>query len=270
MPELEKSADAPFSVRICQARAFGRVPLLLYLGSIILITLLLSGYLLIMVRESGLPSWVMLPAAAVLVLGASSLGVSLTNWLATLFTRPQPLPRMDFSMEIPPEASTLVVIPTMLSDVQSAEDLLEALEIRFLTNRANNLHFGLLTDFCDAPHEKMPEDDEILRLAEKGIKELHEKYRGVRGGSFYLFHRTRRWNPEEKIWMGYERKRGKLAELNAFLRDGKRGCFSKIMGATELLSNVKYVITLDTDTQLPRDAAAKFIGTMAHPLNRPV
>ncbi|HPB33141.1 MAG TPA: cyclic beta 1-2 glucan synthetase, partial [Candidatus Sumerlaeota bacterium] len=153
--------------------------------------------------------------------------------------------------------------------VQSAKDLVEALEIRFLANRANNLHFGLLTDFCDAPHEKMPEDDEILRLAEKGIKELHEKYRGVKGGTFYLFHRPRLWNAEEGIWMGYERKRGKLAELNAFLRDGKRGCFSKIMGATELLSNVKYVITLDTDTQLPRDAAAKFIGTMAHPLNHP-
>ncbi|OQB54569.1 MAG: N,N'-diacetylchitobiose phosphorylase [Deltaproteobacteria bacterium ADurb.Bin151] len=270
LPELEKRARMRLSLSETVTRAFGRVPLLLYLGSIILITLLLSGYLLIMVRESGLPSWVMLPAAAVLVLGASSLGVSLTNWLATLFTRPQPLPRMDFSMEIPPEASTLVVIPTMLSDVQSAEDLLEALEIRFLTNRANNLHFGLLTDFCDAPHEKMPEDDEILRLAEKGIKELHEKYRGVKGGTFYLFHRPRLWNAEEGIWMGYERKRGKLADLNMFLRDGVKDRFSKIVGATELLSNIKYVITLDTDTQLPRDAAEKFIGTMAHPLNHPL
>lgn len=269
LPKLEKRAQMRLSLSESVRRAFIRVPLLIYLGSIVVITLLLTGYLLILVQAAGLPKWTMFPAALVIALGSSSLGVSLTNWLATLFIRPQPLPRLDFSMEIPPEASTLVVIPTMLSDVQSAKDLVEALEIRFLANRTNNLHFGLLTDFCDAPCEKMPEDNEILSVAEKGIKELHEKYRGVRGGSFYLFHRPRRWNPEEKIWMGYERKRGKLAELNAFLRDGTRDCFSKIMGATELLSNVKYVITLDTDTQLPRDAAAKFIGTMAHPLNRP-
>ena len=269
LPELEKRALMRLPLSEIIRRAVGRVPLLLYMGSIVLITLLLTGCLLIMVEASGLPDGILLPAAVILALGASALGVSLTNWLVTLFMRPQPLPRMDFSLEIPPEAGTLVVIPTMLSDVQSAEDLLEALEIRFLTNRANNLHFGLLTDFCDAPREKMPEDDEILLVAEKGIKELHEKYRGVKGGSFYLFHRPRLWNPEEGLWMGYERKRGKLADLNAFLRGGARDRFSKIVGATELLSNVKYVITLDTDTQLPRDAAEKFIGTMAHPLNHP-
>jgi len=269
LPQLEKSAQMRLSLSESMRRVFDRVHIFLYLGCITLITLLLAGCLLVKIHADGLHGWILLPAAVILVLGASSLGVALTNWLATLFTYPRPLPRMDFSLKIPSEFSTLVIIPTMLNNAQNVEDLIEALEIRFLTNKVDNLHFGLLTDFRDAPEEKMPEDDELLRLAEKGIKELLEKYKDVKGGTFFLFHRPRLWNPEEGIWMGYERKRGKLAELNALLRGGARDCFSKIVGATELLSNVKYVITLDTDTQLPRDAAEKFIGTMAHPLNRP-
>ena len=269
LPQLEKSAQMLFPLSESARSILGRVPLLLYLGSILGITLLLTGYLLSRIHAAGIGGWILLPSSLVLVLSASSLGVALTNWLATQLARPQPLPRMDFSLEIPPESSTLVVIPTMLNNLQNVKDLIEALEIRFLTNRVDNLHFGLLTDFRDAACEKMPEDDELLRLAERGIKELHDKYRGVKGGTFFLFHRPRLWNPEEGIWMGYERKRGKLADLNSLLRGGAKGCFSKIVGATELLSNVKYVITLDTDTQLPRDAAEKFIGTMAHPLNHP-
>ena len=105
----------------------------------------------------------------------------------------------------------------------------------------------------------------MLQLARMGIEGLNEKYVG---GTFFLFHRPRRWNPKERLWMGYERKRGKLAELNSFLRGGSRDRFSLVVGETAVLSNVKYVITLDTDTQLPRDAAWQFVGAMAHPLNR--
>ncbi len=113
-------------------------------------------------------------------------------------------------------------------------------------------------------------------LARKGIEDLNEKYRraanpagdGAAGDTFFLFHRPRRWNPEERVWMGYERKRGKLADLNALLRGGGQDRFSLVVGETAALSQVKYVITLDTDTQLPRDSARQFVGVMAHPLNR--
>ena len=117
--------------------------------------------------------------------------------------------------------------------------------------------------------KRCPTDDALLRLAEMRIEELNEKYRGLKRGLFFLFHRPRLWNPGEQLWMGYERKRGKIAALNAFLRTGLKEDFSLIVGITEILSNVKYVITLDTDTQLPRDSAQQFVGAMAHPLNRP-
>ncbi len=250
-------------------RTLSCAPLFLYLGGVMGITLVLSGVLLSQLSADGAPWWMLPPLALILLLCASSLGVSLTHFFSTLLVSPKHLPRLDFSREIPPEYCTLVVIPTMLSSIQGVEDLLESLEIRYLTNRHDHLHFGLLTDFTDAPHETMPDDKRLLQIAEQGVKDLHEKYRGGKGGMFFLFHRPRLWNPQEKVWMGYERKRGKLADLNAFLRGHAKDRFSRVVGATEMLGNVKYVITLDTDTQLPRDTAQLFIGTMAHPLNRP-
>ena len=147
------------------------------------------------------------------LLGASHLAVALVNWLATLLATPHPLPRMDFSKGIPPESRTLAVVPTMLISAQNIEDLIEALEVRFLANQDENLHFGLLTDFRDADEETTPEDEPLLRLARQKIEELNKKYRRGKGDTFFLFHRPRRWNPQERIWMGYERKTRKACGI---------------------------------------------------------
>ena len=171
-------------------------------------------------RRAARPGWLLAATGVLSVLGASQLAVAVVNWLATLLATPQPLPRMDFSKGIPPESRTLVVVPTMLTSAQGIEDLVEALEVRFLANRDANLHFGLLTDFPDAAAETLPEDEPLLLLARQGIEALNAKYGDAEGDSFFLFHRPRRWNARERVWMGYERKRGKLAELNAFLRGG--------------------------------------------------
>ena len=138
--------------------------------------------------------------------------------------------------------------------------------MRFLANRDDNLHYALLTDFQDADEETLPADEALALAAFRGIDELNRKYRSSE--RFFLFHRPRRWNSGERRWMGYERKRGKLSQLNSCLRDGRADRFSLVAGETKVLRGVKYVITLDTDTQLPRDAARQLVGAMAHPLNR--
>jgi len=217
----------------------------------------------------GLQDWSLALIGALSLLCTSRLAVALVNWLSTLLVVPRPLPRMDFSEGIPPEWRSLVVVPTMLTSPGNIESLVESLEVRFLANRDDNLYFGLLTDFRDANKETVPEDGELLRLARKGIEELNDKYANAKSGPFFLFHRPRRWNPQERTWMGYERKRGKLAELNLLLRGGAPDRFSFVVGKTADLPNVKFVIPLDTDTQLPRDSARQFVGAMAHPLNRP-
>ena len=249
------------------------MPLTLYLGGIGLIAGLFTAHLLVRALPAGLPLWTMILLALLAVLATSQLAVSLVNWLASLLVAPHPLPKMDFSEGIPPASRTLVVVPTMLTSPANVESLVEALEVRFLANRDASVHFALLTDFLDAGQETLPGDAALMQLAAERIDELNLKYGRKAGDSaadvFFLFHRSRRWNPQEQVWMGYERKRGKLADLNALLLNGIRDGFSLIVGDTAALAGARYVITLDTDTQLPRDAARQFIGAMAHPLNRP-
>ena len=160
----------------------------------------------------------------------------------------------------------------MLTSQRAIESLTEALEVRFLANRDDNLRYALLTDFPDAQQETLAKDGPLLQLAKTEIEELNKKYRTASGkpaDNFFLFHRPRLWNARENIWMGYERKRGKQAALNALLQGGDTEKFSLIVGDLTCLASVRYVITLDTDTQLPRDAARELVGAMAHPLNRP-
>jgi cellobiose phosphorylase len=267
-PQVERLAQVRLSTAAVLQRIGRRFPLFAYLGAIALLTATLSGGLLAQAQADGLAGWLLALFGTLLLLSTSQLAVALVNWLATRLATPQPLPRMDFSQGIPPESRTLVVIPTLLTSAAGIEALVEDLEVRFLANRDENLHFSLLTDFRDAPQETCPEDEPLLRLARQRIEALNQKYRRAESDTFFLFHRPRRWNPQERLWMGYERKRGKLADLNALLRSGSIEPFSLIVGRTEVLANVRYVITLDTDTQLPRDAAWQCVGALAHPLNR--
>jgi cyclic beta-1,2-glucan synthetase len=281
-PELERVMHTRAGPWARFRRSVARRRMDWYGGAILLSTLVLAALplyygpsrgatLLLTTGPPGAWSWV---AGLALLIGASQLAVSLVNWLATLLAAPKTLPRMDFSSGIPASSRTLVVVPTMLGSSQGIDDLVDALEVRFLANRDPQLHFALLTDFHDAREETCPDDAALLGHANERITELNRKYRDSNGGPdgvdrFFLLHRPRQWNPRERTWMGHERKRGKLADLNALLRGSGRERFSFIAGDISRLSGVRYVITLDTDTQLPRDAAWQFIATMAHPLNRP-
>ena len=268
LAQLERRAEVRLSLVEFLRKIGGRFPLLLYGGTILLTTAVIAEGLTAQAYAGGVRGWVLGLVGLLSLLCTSHLTVALVNWLVTLLATPRPLPRMDFSKGIPPECRTLVVVPTILTSAQTIEDLVEALEVRFLANRDDHLHFGLLTDFPDATKETLPEDEPLLRLAQQRIEELNEKYRGSGRDTFFLFHRPRRYHSRDRIWMGYERKRGKLADLNGLLRGGSRDPFAFLVGDTSVLLDVKYVLTLDTDTQLARDSAWQFVGAMVHPLNR--
>lgn len=204
-----------------------------------------------------------------LAICGTQFAVSIINWICGLLVSPRPIDRLDFSAEIPVEYQTIVVVPTMLTSPRGIESLLEQLEVRFLANRDRHLSYALLTDFSDADQERLPSDEQLTTLARQGIELLNQKYAGDRQDTFFLFHRPRVFNPQEGVWMGRERKRGKLTDFNALLRGGRSDAFSVIVGNIRPLLTVRFVITLDTDTQLPRDSARQLIGCMAHPLNRP-
>ncbi len=267
---LEQAAGVRWSPRGVLGKGIRRYPLFFYLSSIFVWTACIMAGLIAWADHGGLPAWILALLVAPVLVSVSQFAVSIANWLVTIYIGPQPLPRMDFRHGIPPEHRTIAAVPTMLLNAAATDALLEQLEIRYLANSAPNLHFALLTDLADAPQAVMPEDEGLVRQAREGIASLNRKYEHDRPDIFYLFHRPRRWNEPDRVWMGYERKRGKLKEFNALLRGGSKDCFQEIVGECSVLPQVRYVITLDTDTELPRDAARKLVEAISHPLNRPV
>ncbi|MFL6351670.1 MAG: glucoamylase family protein [Bryobacteraceae bacterium] len=203
-----------------------------------------------------------------LILPATQAAVELINHLVTSVLTPHGMPKLDFSKGVDPSCATMVAIPTLLLNEKQIRNLVDDLEVRYLVNRDPYIHYALLTDLPDSA-EPASEHDPRIDLAVQLIDGLNRKYQGEPYGTFYLFHRHRVYNPREGTWMGWERKRGKLLELNHFLRQ-TYDPFPVKAGDLSRLPHIRYVLTLDSDTQLPRSAAQRMIGTMAHPLNRPL
>jgi len=270
LPLLEKQLQArlPFNRRL--GRLILRFPLLFYVGFVALITIGCTWGFIAFGEQEVLPVWAEGVGLVALALCASQLAIAVVNWMTTLLVPACSMPRMDFSHGIPPEFKTIIVIPTMLDSEEGIARLLEGLEVRFVGNQDPQLCFALLTDFRDAAQAVLPEDEHLVELARQGVEKLNQKYAPTHPPSFFLVHRPRRWNEREKRWMGHERKRGKLEEFNALLQRGETAPFAALVGDREILRSVRFVITLDTDTELPREAARQLVATMAHPLIRPV
>ncbi|HET9634933.1 MAG TPA: glucoamylase family protein [Gemmatimonadaceae bacterium] len=244
-----------------------RHPNTLYFGGITVFTMMAMAVLLEVAEQA--PVWVQALLSLLALVPASEIGISVINQLITLLMPPRVLPKLELREEgIPEEYMTAVVVPTLLGSVHAAEEALEHLEVQYLANRDPNLQFAILSDFTDSPTEHREGDNEIIAAASAGIKALNAKYRTGDEDVFFLFHRPRLWNPKQNVWMGWERKRGKLAQFNQYLRGEARDAFNTIIGETSRLKLVRYVVTLDSDTVLPRDAAHLLVGTIAHPLNR--
>ena len=268
-PALERLVQMRLSPMIVASKLGHRLPLFFYLGAIALVTLATLFALGDWLHRHGIGRLMLLSVSALAAVSASQLGVAIVNRLVTSWVSPKRLPRLDFKNGIPVVCRTAVVVPTMLTGRAAIDEMLDALEVRYLANREKHLHFALLTDFSDADQETLSTDADLLAEVRLGVENLAAKYEHDRRNIFYLFHRSRRWNSHEGAWMGYERKRGKLADFNAMLR-GATDRFTTTFGDTAELTAVRYVITLDTDTLLPRDTARQLVGAMAHALNRPV
>jgi cyclic beta-1,2-glucan synthetase len=239
-----------------------------YLPGIAVFTLLIVlGVVLTLTDASTSLGLVLLSTLAVL-LPSSQSAVQIMNYLATLLLPAQILSKLDFSEGLPNDCVTFVAIPTLLLDERQVHKLADDLEVRFLGNHDPNLHFVLLTDLPDSP-EKPPANNPLVDLCAELIRGLNEKYAGEKAGSFFVLHRHPVYNPRERLWMGWERKRGKLMDLNNLLR-GQFDSFPVKVGDLSILSSVRFVITLDSDTELPRGSARRMVGALAHPLNQAI
>src|SRR5437868_4925381 len=263
--ERETSARVPLaerSRRWLRAHAAGA-----YFGTIFLLTVAMVAAPLLF--SAGSVHWLTHGLLGfLLLLPASELAVLAVNYFVTSVLPPRVLPKMSFKKEgIPDDCRTLVVVPMLLTTPSAIQNQLSRLEIHYLGNTDANLRFSLLSDFSDAPRQSMPEDAEYIDIVARGIEELNRRHGA---GHFFLFHRGRRWSESEQRWIGWERKRGKLEQLNRFLIGESTPELEGFLyaGDRTQLEGVRFVITLDADTQLLRDTARRMIETLAHPLNQ--
>ncbi|MEO8267063.1 MAG: glucoamylase family protein [Ilumatobacteraceae bacterium] len=269
---LERQLDVRVPLATRLRRAYVRYPTTGYLATVVFLTVVTLAIPLLLSRHGGVAGPGLIVITIFALAPASDLAVNLVNMMVTRVLGPMRLPRLDLDDGVPTSLRTLVVVPMLLTGEDEAEALVGGLEVHYLGNRDGDLRFALLSDWLDAPAERMPGDDEVLSAAVAAVDRLNERYGEAPGGGarFLLFHRTRRWNEAEGCWMGWERKRGKLQELNALLR----GSTTTSYLTTELPSarpptDVRYIVTLDADTLVPRGAIGRLVGTIAHPLNQP-
>jgi cyclic beta-1,2-glucan synthetase len=225
--------------------------------------------LLRVARHVERPTFAVLAALAlVLVVPVSEVTITLINWIVMVALPPRILSKLSFERGIPADCRTLVAVPALIGREEDVYELLADLEVRSLANPGKNLHFALVTDFPDADTEERPGEARLLEIAKQGIAALNAREETLGGDRYVLLHRRRLLNAAEGCWMGWERKRGKLDELNRLLRGKLDTSFTVVTAPASVLRGVRYVLTLDADTQLPREVVRRLVGTIAHPLNR--
>ncbi|MEO7143770.1 MAG: glycosyl transferase, partial [Bryobacteraceae bacterium] len=261
--QLESKVGARLPLRRKLTRGLRRNATPFYLTAVAALTISFLAITMTLAWDMGVRNTaIRIVLCALAAFPLSELALQIINALVISLLPPDKLPKMDFQHGIPPRNSTLVMIPMMLSSAEVVQHEIEKLEVRFLGNQESNLWFGLFADFTDAETESAAGDDALVRVAHQGIEALNKRYPGDR---FVLFHRPRSWSETEQRWIGRERKRGKIEDLNAYLcGEGP----ADLLAAGRLPPAIRYVISLDADTQLPPGAARRMIETIAHPLNQ--
>jgi cyclic beta-1,2-glucan synthetase len=238
-----------------------------YLGTTALGTAILVGAAVFYAYVHGWRGAALAIVALLTLVPASEITIQILQRIISQLIPPRRLPRLELE-QVPASARTMVIVPTIFDRAEHVADFLAHLEVQALGNVDPHIHFAVLSDFRDAATEMLPRDAEILEAARAGIAALNQKHGNGRSDRFFLFHRLRQWNPSEGRWMGWERKRGKIEEFNRLLRGATDTSFAVQAGDLSILPEVRYCITLDSDTRLPRDAARQLIGIITHPLNR--
>jgi cyclic beta-1,2-glucan synthetase len=250
-----------------RVRRFGfRQATALYLGSQLGLILLGVAAAVLYADAWGAGTGLLALAAVLALVPSSELASTIVQRIAATLVRPRRLPRLDLRGGVPSGARTMVIIPTMFDTVARAREMVDHLEVQAIGNLDPYFHFALLSDFVDADEAERPGDDAIVAAAREGIEALNARY--GEAARFYLFHRKRQWNPREGRFMGWERKRGKLEEFNRLLRGAADTSYVVQVGDLSALPQVRYCLTLDSDTRLPRDVARQLVGILSHPLNR--
>jgi cyclic beta-1,2-glucan synthetase len=239
-----------------------------YIAAVIVLTGLLTAAMVAPLWRAATPAGLSLLVTLIALVPTSTAAMALANAVVTRLMPPRSLLKLDLSEGLPARWQSCVAVPALLGDLDEVETLLRGMEVNYLANRDPNLRFALLADPPDADVEVAPRDEAVLEAAVDGIRALNRRHGGAEGDPFFLFWRSRTWNPRQGRWMAWERKRGKLERFNRFLATGQVDDLTLHVGDADALRKTVFVLTLDADTRLPTGAAARLVGALAHPLNR--
>ncbi len=265
------SLESEISYKLSVGERVGRVAKKyaqpLYASAIVIgviLALLIPAQIL---SSSNANAWQWFVAMFVMLLPAAVLSVTLVHWMIGQITSPKTLPALDYKKKISADSPTAIVVPIILASVAEVDQLMEDLEVRWLSNADPMLRFVVLSDFRDSSTQSEPEDAELEQCLAAHIERLNDRYPAYRDGPFFLMHRSRQYNEAEQCWMGWERKRGKLTQFNKFVLGDSQAGFSLLSKNCENLRGTRFAVVLDADTQLPPGSAARMVGMLAHPLN---
>ncbi|WP_309663737.1 GH36-type glycosyl hydrolase domain-containing protein [Tabrizicola sp.] len=264
---LEQDLEFSAPARMQLWRAVGRFGLAGYLAAIGLVSMATLALGLALAGAAGADALALIVLAITGIGVAVEVGMAVVNTVVTRSVPPTPLPGLDLAKGIPGQFRSLVAVPVLLHDTAELATQIERLEVHHLSSTGGALHYALLSDATDADARTAGHDVALVAAALDAVARLNTRYPSDDGDRFFFLHRRRMWNPSEGVWMGWERKRGKLAELNRLLRGANDTSFDVISGAVP--QDIRYVITLDADTRLLRGTVRQMIGKMAHPLNEP-
>jgi cyclic beta-1,2-glucan synthetase len=268
--ELELAYRVPWNQRLARWTRAGGV--LGYAGAIAALSIAMTAAMAFAVGTPGVNGVASVVILLLALLAASDIGIAIVNLWVNHFCSASVLPGLELVDGVPSELRTVIAVPILLTSAEGVDACIRGLEVHYLASQDGDIRFALLTDWVDSPTETAPEDEDLLGVAAAGVARLNRLHGSVHGDDrFLLLHRRRLWNPVQGLWMGWERKRGKLHEFNLLLRGSTETSFVSVGGRLpQRPAGVRYVISLDADTRLPRGAALALIGKMAHPLNRPV
>jgi len=264
--DLELAIDFRPPARLVLLRTVGRSGLRGYMAAIAAIAVATLTPALAMMAAAGVGPVAMLVLGFIGLWLAVDVATAIVNTLITRTVAPKPLPALDLATGIPQHLRTLVAVPVLLHSTDDIAEEIERLEVHYLSSTGGAVHYALLSDAPDAATETASDDVALVTVATEAIARLNARHPGEDGDRFYFLHRHRLWNPSEGVWMGWERKRGKLVELNRVLRGATDTSYAFV--SSRLPGDVRYVITLDADTRLLRGTVAQLVGKIAHPLNR--
>jgi cyclic beta-1,2-glucan synthetase len=266
--EFEQQVGARPTVRQRIYRFYRRLGWFGVVGPALLLAAVFLAVVGAALGQLGLTGWAITLLLVLFALPATEAGLGFFNTIVSLGVRPDRLVGYEYKDGVPADACTLVVVPTLIGSRDDVEDALRHLEIHHLANAQGAIHFALLSDWPDSSFEQTPADIELLDFARARLAELNARYPIEGVPRFHLLHRRRLYSEAQGCWMGWERKRGKLEELNGLLRGDKDTTF--IAPDAQLPENVQFVMTVDADTRMTRGAVTRLVGKMRHPLNRPV